>query len=70
MGAAPHQIIEHIDMQVAAIGAAAFLLEVLALKQLLSEELERMRWGVQLYLDRWKTYARGLKPQSATTILR
>lgn len=26
-------------------------------------ELERMRWGVQLYLKRWQDYARGLKPQ-------
>jgi carbonic anhydrase/acetyltransferase-like protein (isoleucine patch superfamily) len=27
-------------------------------------ELERMRWGVQLYLERWKEYARTFKPQA------
>lgn len=27
-------------------------------------ELERMRWGVELYVNRWKTYAHSLKPQA------
>jgi carbonic anhydrase/acetyltransferase-like protein (isoleucine patch superfamily) len=27
-------------------------------------ELERMRWGVELYVNRWKAYARSLKPQA------
>jgi carbonic anhydrase/acetyltransferase-like protein (isoleucine patch superfamily) len=26
-------------------------------------ELERMRWGVELYVNRWKAYARSLRPQ-------
>jgi carbonic anhydrase/acetyltransferase-like protein (isoleucine patch superfamily) len=33
-------------------------------RQVTEQDLERMRWGVQLYLDRWKTYASGLRPQS------
>jgi carbonic anhydrase/acetyltransferase-like protein (isoleucine patch superfamily) len=33
-------------------------------RQVTEQDLERMRWGVQLYLERWQAYARGLKPQS------
>jgi carbonic anhydrase/acetyltransferase-like protein (isoleucine patch superfamily) len=32
-------------------------------REVREQDLERIRWGVQLYVDRWKTYARGLKPQ-------
>lgn len=33
-------------------------------REVREEDLVRIRWGVQLYVDRWKTYARGLKPQA------
>jgi carbonic anhydrase/acetyltransferase-like protein (isoleucine patch superfamily) len=33
-------------------------------RQVTEQDLERMRWGVQLYLDRWRAYARALKPQA------
>ena len=36
-------------------------------RQVSEQDLERMRWGVQLYLDRWQAYARGLKLQSKAT---
>ena len=32
------------------------------IRQVGEQELERMRWGVQLCLDRWQAYARSLKP--------
>jgi carbonic anhydrase/acetyltransferase-like protein (isoleucine patch superfamily) len=32
-------------------------------RQVGEQDLERIRWGVQLYVDRWKTYARGFRPQ-------
>lgn len=35
------------------------------IRQVSEQDLERMRWGVQLYVDRWQTYAAGLRPQSA-----
>jgi len=35
-------------------------------RQVSEQDLERMRWGVQLYLDRWQAYARGLEVQSTT----
>jgi carbonic anhydrase/acetyltransferase-like protein (isoleucine patch superfamily) len=28
------------------------------------EELERMRWGAELYRNRWRAYARSFKPQT------
>ena len=34
-------------------------------RQVSEQDLERMRWGVQLYLDRWKCYARTFGPQAA-----
>jgi carbonic anhydrase/acetyltransferase-like protein (isoleucine patch superfamily) len=34
------------------------------IRQVREPELERMRWGVHLYLNRWKDYARALKPQA------
>lgn len=34
------------------------------IREVREEDLERIRWGVQLYVDRWKTYARGFKPQA------
>lgn len=34
------------------------------IRQVTEQDLERMRWGVQLYVDRWQAYARGLKQQS------
>jgi carbonic anhydrase/acetyltransferase-like protein (isoleucine patch superfamily) len=37
------------------------------IRQVREQELERMRWGVQLYLNRWKDYARSLRPQSSQT---
>jgi len=33
------------------------------IREVSEKDLERMRWGVQLYLDRWQAYARGLAPQ-------
>lgn len=33
------------------------------MRQVTETDLERMRWGVQLYVDRWKTYARTCRPQ-------
>ena len=33
-------------------------------RQVGAGELERMRWGVQLYVKRWQDYARSLKPQA------
>jgi carbonic anhydrase/acetyltransferase-like protein (isoleucine patch superfamily) len=33
------------------------------MRQVTDKDLERMRWGVQLYVDRWKTYARTCRPQ-------
>jgi carbonic anhydrase/acetyltransferase-like protein (isoleucine patch superfamily) len=33
-------------------------------RQVTEEDLERMRWGVQLYLERWKAYSRTLKLQA------
>jgi len=36
------------------------------IRQVSELDLERMRWGVRLYLDRWQAYARGLKLQSET----
>jgi len=32
-------------------------------RQVTDQDLEFVRWGVQLYVDRWPLYARGLKPQ-------
>jgi carbonic anhydrase/acetyltransferase-like protein (isoleucine patch superfamily) len=32
-------------------------------RQVSDKDLERVRWGVQLYVDRWPVYARTLKPQ-------
>jgi carbonic anhydrase/acetyltransferase-like protein (isoleucine patch superfamily) len=34
-------------------------------RQVTDSDLERMRWGVELYVNRWQTYARSLKPQAA-----
>jgi carbonic anhydrase/acetyltransferase-like protein (isoleucine patch superfamily) len=36
-------------------------------RQVTEEDLARMRWGVQLYVDRWQSYAAGLKPQPTPT---
>jgi carbonic anhydrase/acetyltransferase-like protein (isoleucine patch superfamily) len=33
-------------------------------REVREKDLERIRWGVQLYVERWKAYARGLKPQT------
>ena len=33
-------------------------------REVSERDLERMRWGVQLYLERWQVYARGLRLQS------
>jgi carbonic anhydrase/acetyltransferase-like protein (isoleucine patch superfamily) len=35
------------------------------IREVSEKDLERMRWGVQLYVDRWQAYALGLVPQSA-----
>ena len=34
------------------------------MREVKEAELERMRWGVQLYMKRWQDYARALKPQA------
>lgn len=34
------------------------------MREVREAELERMRWGVQLYMKRWQDYARALKPQA------
>jgi len=34
------------------------------MREVTDKDLERMRWGVQLYVDRWKTYARTCRPQA------
>lgn len=36
------------------------------IRQVTEQDLERMRWGVQLYVDRWQAYARTLQPQDET----
>ncbi len=33
------------------------------IRQVTERDLERMRWGVQTYVDRGQAYARGLRPQ-------
>ncbi len=33
-------------------------------REVREQDLERIRWGVQLYVERWKTYARGFRPQA------
>jgi carbonic anhydrase/acetyltransferase-like protein (isoleucine patch superfamily) len=33
------------------------------IRQVSERDLERMRWGVQTYVDRWQAYARDLRPQ-------
>jgi carbonic anhydrase/acetyltransferase-like protein (isoleucine patch superfamily) len=33
------------------------------IRQVSERDLERMRWGVQTYVDRWQAYARRLQPQ-------
>jgi carbonic anhydrase/acetyltransferase-like protein (isoleucine patch superfamily) len=35
-------------------------------RQVTERDLERMRWGVRLYRERWKAYAKGMKPQVET----
>jgi carbonic anhydrase/acetyltransferase-like protein (isoleucine patch superfamily) len=37
------------------------------IREVSEKDLERMRWGVQLYVDRWQAYATGLRPQSLPT---
>jgi carbonic anhydrase/acetyltransferase-like protein (isoleucine patch superfamily) len=37
------------------------------MRQISEQELERMRWGVQLYRNRWREYARSFKPQTGPT---
>lgn len=32
------------------------------IRQVSEQDLERMRWGVQTYVERWQAYARGLQP--------
>jgi carbonic anhydrase/acetyltransferase-like protein (isoleucine patch superfamily) len=32
------------------------------IRQVSERDLERMRWGVQTYVERWQAYARGLQP--------
>ena len=34
------------------------------IRQVSEQDLERMRWGVETYVDRWKAYVRGLQPQA------
>jgi carbonic anhydrase/acetyltransferase-like protein (isoleucine patch superfamily) len=33
------------------------------MRQVTDTDLERMRWGVQFYVERWRTYARTCRPQ-------
>jgi len=33
-------------------------------RQVSEQDLERMRWGVQLYLERWQAYAASFRPQA------
>ncbi len=34
------------------------------MRQVTDQDLERMRWGVRFYVERWKTYARACRPQA------
>ena len=33
-------------------------------REVREQDLERIRWGVQLYVERWRTYAHGFRPQA------
>ena len=33
-------------------------------RQVTDKDLERMQWGVELYVSKWQVYARSFKPQA------
>jgi carbonic anhydrase/acetyltransferase-like protein (isoleucine patch superfamily) len=37
------------------------------MRQVSERDLERMRWGVRTYIERWQAYVRGLQPQRAVS---